>query len=268
MRTHTERVTRSPVSAGLTSLCVMAMLGLTACSPVLKQGTPLGQVLEEDMLASVGPYRLQQGDQLEVHHILDADYSAIVIVAPDGMISVPGIAEPIEAKGHTISELTNTLNGLYKQAQVFNKPYFSLNLRSFGSLQVFVGGEVQRPGYLELVGGDRYIMQVLTSGGGFLPTARQSEVIVLRTKPDGKPQIFSVNVRHILDGTDLSQNVRIHPMDVVFVPKSDIAVWDQWVDQYVRQALPLQTSGGIEYVNQYGNSTNNSTATTTPGAVK
>jgi hypothetical protein len=161
MSAQTECLVRSPLSVGMAAICLTALLGLAGCGPVLKKGTPLSTVQEEDMLAAVGPYRLQQGDQLEVHHILDADYSAIVIVAPDGKISVPGIAEPVDARGHTISELTATLNGLYQKAEVFNKPFFSLNLRSFGSLQVFVGGEVQRPGYLELVGGDRYIMQVL-----------------------------------------------------------------------------------------------------------
>jgi polysaccharide export outer membrane protein len=239
------------------------MLGLAGCGPVLKQGTPLSTIIQQDKTAALGPYRLQQGDQLEVHHILDADYSAIVVVAPDGTISVPGLAEPVDAKGRSIGELTTTLNALYRKAEVFNKPFFSLNLRSFGSLQVFVGGEVQRPGYLELVGGDRYIMQVVMSGGGFLPTARRSEVIVLRANADGTPQIFSVDLTKVLDGTDLSQNVRIHPMDVVIVPKSDIATWDSWMDLYIRQALPLQSSGNIEYVNQYGNSSNNVTPTVT-----
>lgn len=220
-------------------------LGLFGCGPVLQQGTPLSVIQQEEERLAAGGYRLQVGDQIEVHHILDPDYSAVVIIAPDGKINVPGIPGQVSAKGMTVPELTDTLNGLYRQADVLNRPFFSLNLRGFGNPQVFVGGEVQRPGYLELAGGDRYVLQVITSGGGFLPTARRNEVIILRTNLDGKPEIFSVNLENVIRGTDLAQNVRVRPMDVILVPRSDIASLDTWVDQYIRQVLPLPTTATL-----------------------
>lgn len=229
----------------------MLAAALAGCGPILTHGTPLAAVLQADQVPA-GPYRLQPGDQVEVHHILDPDYSAVLIVSPDGTINVPGIKQAVSARGETVLGLQATLNRLYQSNDVLSRPFFSLNLRAFGSLQVFVGGEVQRPGYLELSGGDRRVLQVIMSGGGFLPTARTDEVLILRTGPDGTQQIFSVDLTKALSGEDLAQNVRIRPLDVVMVPRSDIASLDVWMDQHVRQALPLSTAAALTFSNNPG----------------
>ncbi len=225
------------------------MVALAGCGPILTHGTPLAAVLAADQAQAAGPYRLQSGDQIEVHHILDPDYSAVLTIAPDGAINVPGIRQSVVARGQTVLGLQEQLNRLYQTGDVLAHPFFSLNLRAFGSLQVFVGGEVQRPGYLELSGGDRRVLQVITSGGGFLPTARTDEVIILRTRTDGTQQIFSVDLSKAVSGEDLSQNVLIRPLDVVTVPRSDIAALDVWVDQHIRQALPLSTAASLTLTN-------------------
>jgi polysaccharide export outer membrane protein len=231
-------------------LFVLTAAALTGCGPVLQQGTPLSVIQQEDAGERSIGYRLQPGDQIEVHHILDPDYSAVVVIAPDGNISVPGIPQPVQARGTTIGELTDKLNQLYRSSNIISKPFFSLNLRGFGNLQIFVGGEVERPGFLEVAGGDRYVMQVIMAGGGFLSTARRDEVIILRNKPDGTQEIFSVNLMKVIDGTDLSQNVRVRPMDVVLVPKSDVASFNTWIEQYIRNSLPISTSGSLTLTNQ------------------
>jgi protein involved in polysaccharide export with SLBB domain len=231
-------------------VCMAVALGLLAgCGPVLQNGVPLTQILAEDAVATTGEYQIQPGDQIEVHHILDSDYSAVVTVAPDGKIIVPGISRQIGVLGFTLNELTEKLNKLYRDSNVLSRPFFSLTFRSSANTQVFVSGEVQRPGYLDLGGGERHVLQVLASAGGFLPTARTNEVIIVRSLSPGKPEIFSVDIDKIVHGTDLSQNVRVHPLDVVLVPRSDVASLDVWVDQHIRLALPIPTSGSLVYTN-------------------
>ncbi len=229
---------------------MLAAAGLAGCGPVVTHGTPLAEVLAAERASAANPYLLQSGDQLDVHHVLDPDYSALVTVAPDGTINVPGIPSPTLARGQTVDELTRTLDRLYRRSSLLKAPFFSLNLRSFGSLQVFIGGEVQRPGYLELTGGNRTLLQVIMAAGGLIDTARRKEVIVLRTLGGGRTELFSVDLRRVLSGEDLTQNVRIQPLDVVYVPKSDIASLDTWMDKYVRQALPLQSTASFVLTNQ------------------
>jgi len=229
--------------------CAAVLAMVAGCGPVLQNGTPLATVQEQEANLSASGYRLQPGDQIEVHHILDADYNAVVVVAPDGRVNVPGIDQPVHAQGLTIGELTQEMDRMFQKSRSLAHPFFSLNLRGFGSLQVFVGGEVQRPGYLELTGTRRNVMQVLMAAGGFLPTARTNEILVLRPMPDGKQEIFSVDMDKVLHGTDLAQNVQIAPLDTIFVPRSDIANVDLFMDQYIRLALPIPVQGNLVYQN-------------------
>ena len=104
-----------------------------------------------------------------------------------------------------------------------------------------------RPGFLELPGAPRRIMQVLMAAGWLLPTARRHEIIVVRDGIDGGQIIFSVDLARVESGQDLAQNVIVRPQDAVLVPRSDVASFDKFIDQYVRQALPTSTSAGVFY---------------------
>jgi len=237
----------NPRAIGRFLMLIGVSLLLAACGPMLKQGTPLSEVQKDDDLRSKGLYVVSPGDQIEVVHLVDTDYNAVVLVKPDGMISLPGLPMDVAAGGRSTADLANQLNGLYMKYAYIKKPNFSLIVRSYGAQQVFVGGEVQHPGYLEFQGGERNLMQVLMAAGGMLPTARTNEVLIVRNNVAGKRIIFSVNTDRIVSGEDLGQDVAIHPLDTVLVPRSDIAQADIWVDQYIRQMLPVPGSVSATY---------------------
>jgi len=88
---------------------------------------------------------------------------------------------------------------------------------------------------------------VLMAAGGLLPTARASEVIVVRDSASGKRMVFSINVNKIVSGEDLSQDIVLHSLDTVYVPRSHITQADIWVDQHIRQLLPFSTSASYSY---------------------
>jgi protein involved in polysaccharide export with SLBB domain len=239
-------------------IAIVFVLG--GCGPVLKQATPWPVVQQDEQLAQTSDYRLQRGDELQIQHVIDSDYSALVMVAPDGKITVPGLmaqdnnrgcpadAMQVAAAGQTIPELTRRLDALYRQCAGLTHPDFAVVIRGLGAHQVFVGGEVLRPGYLDMKGGDERLMQVLMSAGWLLPTARQDEIIILREGVDGKPLIFALNFDTLISGEDESQNILVRPRDAVLVPKSNVAQLDTWVSQYIRQLLPLPTSASIDVI--------------------
>ena len=220
---------------------------LAACGPMLKQGTSLTDIQKDDELRSKGGYVVSVGDQIEVVHLVDTDYNAVVLVKPDGKISLPGLPMDVAASGRSTADLAKELNQDYMKYAYIKRPNFSLIVRSYGAQQVFVGGEVQHPGYLEFQGGERNLMQVLMAAGGMTPTARTNEVLIVRNNVAGKRMIFSVNTDKIVSGEDLGQDVAIHPLDTVLVPRSDIAQADIWVDQYIRQMIPVPGSFSITY---------------------
>ncbi len=239
---------RTPIARTLAAAVIAGLVAsLAACGPVLTDPTPPALVRSDEALARSAAYRLQPGDQIEIHHLIDTDYTALVTVRPDGRIAVPGLADDVRAAGLSATELASVLAPLYRSQARIASPDFSVLLRSSASQQVFVGGEVARPGFLELPGGPRRIMQVLMAAGWLLPTARRHEIIVVRDGIDGGQIIFSVDLARVESGQDLAQNVIVRPQDAVLVPRSDVASFDKFIDQYVRQALPTSTSAGVFY---------------------
>jgi protein involved in polysaccharide export with SLBB domain len=112
---------------------------------------------------------------------------------------------------------------------------------------VYVGGEVARPGMIELTG-DTTILAAIFQAGGFLQSAKTDGVVLVRN--DGKDNAVKTEVK--LNDVFLSDsNTQLKPFDLVFVPKSKIARLDQWVDQHIRQLNPLSMSFGFSYI--FGN---------------
>lgn len=200
----------------------------------------------KDHPQATGEYVLQQGDRIEVRHILDGSFSATRVLPPDGQIELPGIHQSIQATGQTIPDLHETLQKLYRSSGVLADPSFTLTLSSVANRNVFIGGEVLRPGVFAITGTGRSVIQGLMARGGPLSTAQLDEVAVIRVTPGGELHFFLVDVAKVLDGSDLSQNIALAPMDIIVVPKTQITRFDVWVDQYVRQVIPVPFSLSLE----------------------
>ena len=70
-----------------------------------------------------------------------------VLVRPDGKVSVP-LLDDVRAAGQTTDELSETIaRGLSTQ---YASPTVTVVIRNFANLNVYVGGEVDRPGIVPL----------------------------------------------------------------------------------------------------------------------
>ena len=112
-------------------------------------------------------------------------------------------------------------------------------VRAYGSSRIFVGGEVKSPGVLAFTGPVDVLVGV-TMAGGLLPTARVDEVVVIRRRRDQKPMLRTVDLRRFSGQVSAEDDFPLRSGDVVFVPKSGIAEFNQFIDQYLNQALPFQ----------------------------
>lgn len=224
-----------------------AMAGLCGCSPILQHAASMAEIEQDAQRYAQQGYLIQTGDQMFIRHLIDADYDVLANVAPDGRITVPGIVEPIKVGGRTVEDVRAELVKRYHEEAGIKSPSFSIDLKSTGAPYVYVSGEVQRPGYLDVGSQERTILQVLAAAGGWLPTAKTEEVLVVRQGADGKQLIFSLDLDKVMNGTDLQQNVLLRPKDVVLVPPTDIATLDRWVDQHIRQALPVPGQASVQY---------------------
>ena len=226
--------------------CAALALPAAACT---HEHSPVAGLNDRNMLAA-GEYVLQPGDRIEIRPVLDAAYAVVAVVGPDGTILVPGIKTPVTAAGNTVAGLTGTLQQGYRSSGVLRDPLFTVNLLEIANSEAFVAGEVLRPGPVPVGGSPRSLLQAIMARGGPLATAKLSDVGIIRVMPDGQLRLFAADLSQVLSGADLTRNATLRPMDIVIVPKTQIAQVDVWVDQYVRRAAPIPLSLAFRLTNQ------------------
>ena len=220
-------------------IVIVILFFLAACAPVLKN-RPLDNPTPQTHPYLDQWYRIQVGDQLDIKFFHNPELNEQVIVRPDGCISLQ-LVHKVMAVGLTPEELTEFLTKKY--GVELKKPELTVIVRSFGAQKIYVDGEVAKPGMLPLVG-FMTVLQAISQAGGLKETARMSEVIVIRHGLDGQPFAFSVDVRKVIDGTEIRQDIPLKPFDIVYVTRSSIGNVNVWVDQYIRKNIPVSTSFG------------------------
>jgi polysaccharide biosynthesis/export protein len=170
-----------------------------------------------------------------VKFYFNPDLSEEVTVRPDGRISLQLVPE-VKAAGRTARELTADLKKEYS-GQLSN-PELTVIVKTFSGQRIFVGGEVGKPGEKPLIG-PITALQAVAMAEGFKYTARETEVIVIRRGADGHPLVIPCNLKAAISGVDPSQNLALMPFDIVYVPRSTLAITNKFVDQFIRENIPV-----------------------------
>lgn len=173
------------------------------------------------------------GDVIEVKFFYTPELDVTQMVRPDGKIALQLVGEII-VEGKTPAEVRDELLGRY-QSHLKN-PKITILLKSQYDRRVFVGGEVTRPGVIEMPG-DMTIAQAIMEAGGFdLQEAKVDNVIVIRRKGP-RWQGYKLDMKPTLEGYAV-EPFFLHPKDIVYVPRTKIAQIDQWVDQHINKLIP------------------------------
>jgi polysaccharide export outer membrane protein len=226
-------------------------------------------------------YLIHPGDELDIKFAYQNQFNEQVKVRPDGKIALQLVGS-LQAQGLSPEELQAELVKRYQK--VLRQPELVVIMRSFSSQalrvtgqggaplparagaeflrpvlivkstsapQVFVGGEVQRPGVLAWRPG-LTLVQALTEAGGQLPTAALQGTLVLRKAAGREPLVIHTDLRPDMNGSG-SNDVALEASDVVVLPRTAVASLAQTLDQYVYKLIPL--SFGFSY-DLRGNRTN------------
>jgi len=104
--------------------------------------------------------------------------------------------------------------------------------------QVYVLGDVAKPGIVEFIGDIRFLDAIAKSGGlgkdAYLPDIR-----IIRADRDS-PQILAVNFERFMEQGDLTQNLALHDKDILIIPTRPIANWNKFI-QDINPTIGLLT---------------------------
>ncbi|ANP47672.1 polysaccharide biosynthesis/export family protein [Candidatus Viadribacter manganicus] len=230
---------------------VLACLALLFAAPAaVAQTEPAIEATSPMVYSDQTPvYRFFPGDEVEVTIFSAPELSRNATIAPDGRLALPLIGA-VRAADLTAEELRDTLVSAY--AAHLRMPELTVTPRTYGSRQVFVGGEVARPGIYQMPA-NMDAFQAVALAGGFLPSAHRGDVLIL-SRASGQSIVTQIDLsmRAMRNGFPGAQPLQRY--DVVYVPRSRISQVNVFMQQYVRDALPVQFSF---YYDLRGGSRNN-----------
>jgi polysaccharide biosynthesis/export protein len=155
-----------------------------------------------------------------------------VLVKPDGTMDLPLLKDRILCAGHTVVEVENTVNRLYREG-VLDHLVVSLSLASALSRKVYILGEVGGPGAYDITQPITALHALALAGGHNADTADLTSVILISRDSEGKPFGRRLDLKRILDVGDMSSAILVKPYDVLFVPRTYIKDVNTFMDQYV-----------------------------------
>jgi protein involved in polysaccharide export with SLBB domain len=216
-------------------------------------------------------YLIALGDLLEIRFANHPELNQTQRVRPDGKISLP-IVRTVEAESRTPEALEQDLTQRYARTLknvelvVIVREYTSnriqvggamaragfedlrpqVAVRTRAAMQVFVGGEVAKPGVLAYRT-PLTVMGALIEAGGVKPTGEMRSVLVLRKQGTSRPQMIRIDLQKDLsEGT--TNDFPLLANDVVVVPKTQIASVVEFLDQYLYQVLPPLRNSSFAFI--------------------
>ena len=170
-------------------------------------------------------YRLQSSDVVEIQFKFTPEFTQTVTLQPDGFVPLQ-IAGEIRLQDLTLEEARAAI--LAKYAGILHEPAITLTLKEFNKPFVIVGGEVAKPGKLDLRG-DLSLTDAVTMAGGFTPNAKQDQVLLFRRLNPEMVEVKRINVRDILGKGKFAEDIRLLPGDAIYASKSNMAKFDRFM---------------------------------------
>jgi len=164
-------------------------------------------------------YRLCASDVITVTFPLTPEFDQTISVQPDGFVSLAG-AGSIRLQGMTIQESIEAIRSAY--AGILHDPIITIELKDFNKPYFIVGGEVNKPGKFDLRG-TTTATQAVAMAGSFKESAKHSQVLLFRRVNDDWYQVTPLNLKRILQGHDVNEDVEVRSGDMLYVPQNLIS---------------------------------------------
>ncbi len=177
-------------------------------------------------------YRLCASDVVEINFNFASEFDQTVTVQPDGFITLKGLEKQMYAQGMTLPELREAVRAAY--APLLHQPDISVVLKEFNRPYFIAGGEVGKPGKYDLHG-DTTVTEAVAIAGGFTGQAKHSQVVLFRHVSETTVEAKLLNIKAMLSGHDLREEVHLRPGDMLYVPQNMISK--------IRRYLPVSNLG-------------------------
>ncbi|HLH31339.1 MAG TPA: polysaccharide biosynthesis/export family protein [Terriglobia bacterium] len=161
-------------------------------------------------------YQLKNGDTLDLTFVYVPEFNQTVTIQPDGYVTLRAVGD-VRAGGLTIPELTKTIQTKY--TSIMKKPDVSVEIKDFEKPFFLAQGEVQKPGKYDLRS-DIKLSEAVAIAGGLSSNAKHSQVLLFRRNGGEDVEVKEIDLKKVLSGKELGDDIKIQAGDMVYVPKS------------------------------------------------
>ncbi len=174
---------------------------------------------EKSSAAAAQEFRVGAGDVLQIDVWQEPGISGKFTVGNGGAIDHPLLGS-FAVKGKTADEISAALRDALGNGFLKN-PRLTVRVVEFKSFRVTVVGGVKQPGVLYLEDrGDAF--SAVLKAGGFDGTPGAITVLRMRAGRE-QPEVLTADLSEFLRSGDVSQNPKLEPGDLVFVPGGSTA---------------------------------------------
>jgi len=154
------------------------------------------------------PYRLAVLDK--VHLTLKGGEVRHLQVSQEGILEMDG--EMPKVVGLSKEEVVRMVKAKFPQATM-------VEIEEFRPNRISVLGEVFHQLNSELADGPMRVMDAIAAANGFTPLANQRRVKLVRQNA-GKVEVYELDLRQMMKGENMRQNLLLKPGDVITVPRN------------------------------------------------
>jgi polysaccharide export outer membrane protein len=194
----------------VSSLMANALGAADQLRPLADGAIPTASAAGPTALAPPPDYVIGPGDRLAVVFWRDTEITSDVVVRPDGRISLP-LLNDIDAAGLTPNQLRERV--LAAAVRYIEDPDATVVVKEIHSRQVFITGNVDKPGSFPL-NGRTTVLQLIATAGGLREFVSGKNIIIVRSGNT----LLKFNYRDVVSGKALEQNIELRPGDTVIVP--------------------------------------------------
>lgn len=161
-------------------------------------------------------YKIKAGDVIEVKFGEYTEFNQMIIVYPNGKVSLRALGE-VKIAGLTPEAFESLLNKNY--GSILINPKIKVNIRNATNFKVYIGGEVQHPGMISFKG-KLTVAQSILMAGGLKDKTMDLDVLIFRNQGWEGVKKYKIKLRKKTVKTQMNRNFELAPYDVVYVMKS------------------------------------------------
>jgi polysaccharide export outer membrane protein len=215
------------IAFALTCFVLYSVRSAVACQTgALTPGATVQTDMTQPRLQPRFPrYLLRTGDVLELNFPFTPEFNQTITIQPDGYVTLRGLAD-VRIQDKSLPDAIELLRKEY--SRILRDPVITVELKDFEKPYFIVGGEVAHPGKYDLRG-ETTILQAVMIAGDFKSQSRKSQVLVFRRTSDEWAEVRKFDLKKMLSSKNLTEDVRLRPGDMVFVPKSAWSKFERFI---------------------------------------